>query len=84
MKKEIKQEEKPTRFLKSEAEQIQKLRRVVSPTGEEMNLIFNLYNKYVGTVAQYSTSCNCHTHISNLYWQLLDWFNSNSSKFINE
>lgn len=82
MKKET-QKEIPTRFLKSEAEQIEKLRRIVSPNGDEMNLIFNLYNKYVGTVAQYSTSCNCHTHIGNLYWQLLEWFNSNSSKFVN-
>ena len=83
MKKEKEPIEKPTRFLKEEAEQIEKLRRISSPNGDEMNLIFNLYNKYVGTVAQYSTTCNCHTHIGNLYWQLLEWFGSNSSKFIN-
>lgn len=78
-----KEKEIKDRFLKSEIELFDKLRRIVSPNGDEMNLIFNLYNKYVGTVAQYSTSCNCHTHIGNLYWQLLEWYGSNSSRFVN-
>ena len=71
-------------YTKAEAEQIILLRRVSSPTGEQMDLIFNLYKKYVNpAIRSYTTGCSCHNDISTIYWSLMEWFPANENKFIN-
>lgn len=55
--------------------------RIVSPSDADMNLIFNMYKKYVNPgAAQYTTGCaNCNGANSIVaYWrQLTKWFGEN-------
>lgn len=70
-------------FPKEDREAIEKLRRIVHPSPEEINLIWILFKRYTGSpISSYTTNCNsCPTSIVNIYWQLLEWFTKNESLF---
>ncbi len=78
-----KQEEVQTGlYPKEDAEQIQRLWKVVRVDNAEMEMIYNLYKKYINpNAARYAVNCNCHTSISNYWRTLLDWFSNNGDKF---
>ena len=63
--------------------EIVRLQRVVTATRGDCDIIYNLYKKYINNNAlMYQTNCNCNTSISRYYQTLLDWYSSNSSRFI--
>jgi hypothetical protein len=71
-------------FTITDKDLLLKLRRVVAPNGEEMETIFSLYKKYINENArQYTTGCSCGHDIGTYYWDLMDFFSKNESKFIN-
>lgn len=72
-------------FTYQEKQQLIALRRVTSPTGDQMDLIFKLYKKYINpAISHYVTGCSCHNDIATIYWDLLDWFSNNENNFANE
>jgi hypothetical protein len=72
-------------FLKSEGDILRQLRRVASPTGEQINQIWELYKKYINPNARpYTTGCSCDNDISTYYWSLMGWFSGNEGNFIND
>lgn len=58
-----------------------KMCKVVYSTKRQQDEIFRLYNKYVGKMSGYSTTCNCSTSIANLWGKSRDWFVKNGKLF---
>ncbi len=63
-------------------EMLKKLRKVVSPSKEQMEEIFRLFKLFVNPLQKtYQVSCNCQNSIVNLYWTLIKFFDDNRYKF---
>lgn len=69
-------------FTKADADKIQSFYKIATASRQEMDEIFSMYKKYVNPNARpYITNCKCGSSISAYYQKLLNWFESNRSKF---
>lgn len=69
-------------FQKSDAEKIYSFYKIATATREQMDEIYFYYKKYVNPNARpYIVNCKCGSSISSYYTKLLEWFESNRSKF---
>lgn len=67
-------------FDKSDEDELVRICRIISPSVEDMDSIYNLYKKYINpNIDGYKSSgCNtCGNSIVNLWRGLSEWFNVN-------
>ena len=57
------------------------LRKVIHPTGQQLEEIFRLYRKYIQWIPAYTTNCNCSSNIANLWNELNQWVIKNTALF---
>jgi len=68
----------------ADKQEILRIHRIISPTGGDMQSIYNLYKKYVDPTARpYSTNgCQtCGNSIVNYWRGLTAWYRDNQNKF---
>jgi hypothetical protein len=68
--------------LKIDNEEILRLLRIISPTGNDMNSIFNLYQKYVDANVRSYNPSGCSTCGNSIvrYWRELGmWYEANKT-----
>lgn len=54
------------------------LENIANPSQEQMDLIFQLYKKYVNPFEDsYRTGCNCQNSIENIYFKLMNHYKWN-------
>lgn len=74
----------PTDYLKSEGEKLDILRGTTHPSGEQVETIITLFNKYISDKRVRKDGCSsCNDGIKSAYWELISWFVKNREKFIN-
>jgi hypothetical protein len=74
-----------TIYTKGRFDTLVKLQSVVAPTNSQIQQIYELYKIFINadkTMPSSSGSCSsCGNSISKLYWQLMQWFKENKTKF---
>jgi hypothetical protein len=74
-----------TIYTKERYDILVKLQSVVAPTNSQIQQIYELYKIFINpdkAMPSTSGSCSsCGNSISKLYWDLMQWFKENKSKF---
>jgi hypothetical protein len=58
--------------------EFERLKNVLTPQKNDLDLIFSLYKGFVNPNASfYTTGCNCQNSIENVYRELMAWYENN-------
>ncbi len=56
---------------------------MVNPSQEDMEMIFNLYRKYIdSSITEFKTGCNCQNSIEKIFYGLINWYRENFNEFL--
>jgi len=56
---------------------------MVTPSQEDMIMIFNYYRKYIDdSITEFKTGCNCQNSIEKIFYGLVNWYREHFYEFI--
>jgi hypothetical protein len=69
-------------YSKQDYDRLKYFRGITSPSGGEVEEIWQLWQKYVHSgCTAYRTSCGCSCDIVTLYWELMGWYGGHEHEF---